>query len=91
MTQHADILLIEDNPGDAKLAQIALQKAEILNPVMWVKDGDQAFEYLFAEGKDAGQSTKQLPKVILMDLKLPKVNGFEIFSKIRNHEAIGVR
>ena len=87
MTEHAEILLIEDNPGDAKLAKIALQKAEINNNVMWVKDGEEAFEFLLAKGRYSDRSNSPLPKIILMDLKLPKVNGFEVFTEIRNHSA----
>ena len=87
MTEHAEILLIEDNPGDAKLSKIALQKAEINNSVMWVKDGEEAFEFLLAKGRYSDRSNSPLPKIILMDLKLPKVNGFEVFREIRNHSA----
>ena len=87
MTEHAEILLIEDNPGDAKLSKIALQKAEINNSVMWVKDGEEAFEFLLAKGRYSDRSNSPLPKIILMDLKLPKVNGFEVFTEIRNHSA----
>ena len=87
MTEHAEILLIEDNPGDAKLSKIALQKAEINNNVMWVKDGEEAFEFLLAKGRYSDRSNSPLPKIILMDLKLPKVNGFEVFTEIRNHSA----
>ena len=87
MTEHAEILLIEDNPGDAKLSKIALQKAEINNNVMWVKDGEEAFEFLLAKGRYSDRSNSPLPKIILMDLKLPKVNGFEVFREIRNHSA----
>ncbi len=87
MAERADILLIEDNPGDARLAQIALKQGKITTNVVWLKDGEEALEYLFAEGRYAQRNVKDLPKVVLMDLKLPKVNGFEVFQQIKNNPA----
>lgn len=77
------ILLVEDNPDDEVLALRALQKHNITNDVVVAHDGTEALDYLFARGEYAGRDTTNLPVVVLLDLKLPKVNGLEVLQEIR--------
>jgi two-component system, response regulator len=80
------LLLVEDNPDDEELTLIALQENHIGNPVTVVRDGAEALEYLFGTGRYAGDKMPQMPVVILLDLKLPKVNGLEVLRRIREDE-----
>ncbi|NCA90332.1 MAG: response regulator [Gammaproteobacteria bacterium] len=75
------ILLVEDNPNDAELALHALRKGNLANQVDWVKDGEAALDYLFHRG--AYNSKKGYPKVVLLDLRLPKVDGIEVLRALR--------
>ena len=77
------IMLVEDNPGDEELTLRALQKSNVLNPVVVARDGAEALDYLFVRGKYAGRDATVLPQVVLLDLKLPKVNGLEVLRAIR--------
>jgi two-component system response regulator len=77
-----DILLIEDNPDDVELTLHALSKNNIVNPVEVVRDGQEAIDYLFYTGKYS-DSTHLLPGLILLDLKLPKVDGIDVLKKIK--------
>lgn len=81
-----DILLVEDNPYDAELALRALKKAHVSNPMHHVKDGAEALDYLFAEGTYAGRSPNAQPRVVLLDLKLPKVSGLEVLERVKQDE-----
>lgn len=81
-----EILLVEDNPNDAELTLRALKKNNLANRVMHAKDGAEALEFLFAEGVYAGRSVEKTPKVIMLDLKLPKVNGIEVLERIKGDE-----
>lgn len=81
-----EILLVEDNPNDAELTLRALKKNNLANRVFHAKDGEEAIEFIFAEGKYAERSIENTPKVILLDLKLPKVNGIEILERIKADE-----
>jgi CheY-like chemotaxis protein len=76
-----DILLVEDNPNDAELALHALRKHNLANRVAWVKDGEQALDYLFKRGAYAKMNG--LPRVVLLDLRLPKVDGLEVLAQMR--------
>jgi two-component system response regulator len=77
------ILLVEDNPDDEALTLRALKKNNILNEVIVAHDGAQALDYLFGTGASAGRDTSQQPQVILLDLKLPKIDGFEVLKRLR--------
>ncbi len=77
------ILLVEDNPDDVDLTLRALQKSNILNKVEIAVDGTQALDYLFNQGAYAGKETNDLPTLILLDLKLPKIDGLEVLRRIR--------
>jgi CheY-like chemotaxis protein len=80
------ILLVEDNPDDAELTLRALKKNNILNQVVLAHDGVEAIDYLFGTGTYAGRDTSVLPSVVLLDLKLPKIDGLEVLKQIRAHE-----
>ncbi len=78
-----EILLIEDNPSDAELTLRALKKHNLANKVLWLKDGAEALDYIFATGSYVGRDINHIPKVILLDLKLPKISGIEVLQKIK--------
>lgn len=80
--EDVEILLVEDNPSDAELTIRALKTKRLSNNVVHVKDGAAALDFLFGNGTSPG-NTK--PKVILLDLKLPKVNGLEVLERIKNN------
>ncbi|GAB6181363.1 response regulator [Desulfotomaculum defluvii] len=80
------ILLVEDNPDDELLTLKALKKHNIANDVVVARDGVEALDYLFGSGIYEGRDTSIMPEVMLLDLKLPKVNGLELLKIIRNDE-----
>ena len=81
-----EILLVEDNPSDAELTIRALKKHNLANQLIHVQDGAEALDFLFGRGKYAGRMTRKTPKVILLDLKLPKINGLEVLRIIKENE-----
>ncbi|MFA6978914.1 MAG: response regulator [Ignavibacteriaceae bacterium] len=83
-----EILLVEDNPADAELTLRALKKVHIANKVFLVNDGDEALDFLFARGKFTGREHIQNPKVILLDLKLPKISGLEVLRSIKSDDKL---
>jgi len=80
------ILLVEDNPDDQELIRMALEESRIANELVVVNDGTQALDYLFCTGAFAGRNIAEKPQVILLDLKLPKVNGLEVLERLRSDE-----
>ena len=78
-----EILLVEDNPGDAELIIRALRKVNLANHLIHVKDGEEALEFIFATGAFTGREKKNMPKVILLDIKMPKVDGIEVLRQIK--------
>lgn len=81
-----NILLVEDNPDDVALTLRALKKNNIANEVIVAKDGVEALDYLFGTGAYAGRDATKVPAVILLDLKLPKVDGLEVLESLRKDE-----
>src|SRR5258708_31225637 len=81
-----EILLVEDNPHDAELTLRALRKRKLANSVLHVKDGEEAIHWLFAMGAYADRDTDRKPKLVLLDLKLPKIDGLEVLRQLRTHE-----
>jgi two-component system, response regulator len=81
--EDAEILLVEDNPNDVELTIRALQKQNLAGKVFVVKDGAEALEFLFATGAFAKRKIENRPKVVLLDLKLPKVDGIEVLRRIK--------
>jgi two-component system, response regulator len=81
-----DILLVEDNAADIELTLRAFRKNNLANPVVVAEDGSQALDYLYCRGGYAGRNPACIPKVILLDLKLPKVDGLEVLKAIKGDE-----
>ena len=77
------ILLVEDNADDAELTMLALKQNRVGNTVKWVKDGAEALDYLFCRGAYAGRADTRPPVLVLLDLKLPKVDGLEVLRQMR--------
>lgn len=78
-----EILLVEDNADDAELTMRTLNKANLGNGIVWLKNGALALDFLFGRGAYAGRSTGERPRLVLLDLKLPKVSGLEVLQQIR--------
>jgi two-component system response regulator len=81
-----EILLVEDNPQDLELALRALRKGNLTNRIHVARDGAEALEFIFCEGQFAGRKMDDKPKVILLDLKLPKVDGLEVLRRVKSDE-----
>ena len=81
--QEIEILIVEDNPDDAELAIRALRKHHLANQERHLNDGAEALAFLFGTGEYAGRDISLVPKVILLDLKMPKVNGLEVLERIK--------
>jgi two-component system response regulator len=80
------ILLVEDNPDDELLALRALKKSNVPNEVVVAHDGVEALDYLFASGPYEGRDTSSMPQLVLLDLKLPRVDGLEVLKRLRSDE-----
>jgi two-component system, response regulator len=83
-----DILLVEDNPTDAELCIRSLKKHNLANNLVWVKDGAEALDFLWCRGEFAGRRDTQRPRLILLDLKLPKVGGLEVLRQLKADETL---
>lgn len=79
-----EILLVEDSPHDAELTLRALKKNNVANNIVHAKDGAEALDFVFGENSHAGRNVENTPKVILLDLKLPKVNGIEVLEQLKS-------
>ena len=79
-----EILLVEDNPQDLQLTQRALNKAGLANHIQIARDGEEALQFIFCEGPYAGRKIENTPKVVLLDLKLPKVDGLEVLARMKS-------
>lgn len=83
-----EILLAEDNPRDAEMTMRALRKINFLNKVHWVKDGEEALHYLLRTGEYADRALENSPKLVLLDIKMPKVDGIEVLRRIKSEELL---
>lgn len=81
-----EILLVEDNPDDAMLTMRALEKRHLANRVFHVKDGEEALQFLFSRGEYEGRVNQLNPKVVFLDLKLPKISGLEVLAEMKKHD-----
>lgn len=86
MDKAIEILIVEDNPSDAELTIRTLEKNNLSNNILWLKDGEQAIDFLKGHGEYKGRNIKNKPKVIFLDLKLPKIDGFEVVKRIRSSQ-----
>lgn len=77
------ILLVEDNPDDEELALLALQRSQVANEVVVVRDGAEALAYLFGTGTYEGRDVYELPAVVLLDIKLPRISGLDVLRRLR--------
>jgi two-component system response regulator len=81
--EQLEILLVEDNAEDAEMTLRALRKRNLANQLHWVKDGAEALDYLFCRGQYAGRDPARPPKLVLLDIKMPKVDGIEVLRQIK--------
>lgn len=83
-TRQIEILLVEDNPDDVELTLHALRKEKLANSIHVARDGEEALEFLFSNGKHSDRTSQPPPKLILLDLKLPKVDGMEVLKRLKD-------
>lgn len=86
MMRNRVILLVEDNPNDVELALRAFEKSRVLNEIVVARDGEQAIDYLFSTGPHAARDPAMMPKVGLLDMKLPKIDGLGVLRRMRADE-----
>ncbi|HEU4440551.1 MAG TPA: response regulator [Burkholderiales bacterium] len=83
-----EILLVEDNPEDAEMTLRALRQNNLANKVRWLKDGEEALDFVFRRGAWAGREAGPLPKLIMLDIKMPKVDGIEVLRQVKGSPAL---
>lgn len=81
-----EVLLAEDNPADAEMAMRAFKKNNFANKIHWVKDGEEALEYVLCTGRYAERDVRHPPRLMLLDLKMPKVDGIDVLRKIKSDD-----
>jgi len=86
--QEVEILLVEDNPADVELTLRALKTHRITNKIMFVRDGAEALDYLYRQGPYKNRNEIRMPRLILLDLKLPKISGLEVLQKVKSDEEL---
>jgi two-component system response regulator len=86
MNDPVEILLAEDNPADAEMTLRALRRYNLANKVHWVKDGEEALDYMFRSGAYAGRDPALVPKLVMLDIKMPKVDGIEVLRRLKTSE-----
>jgi two-component system response regulator len=84
MSDPVEILIVEDNPQDLEMTQRALRRANLANRIEVARDGVEALDFIFCEGAHASRRIEDTPKVVLLDIKLPKVDGIEVLRKIKS-------
>ena len=84
--QQVEILLVEDNPRDAEMTLRSLKRSNFANRVHWVKDGAEALEFMFREGEYASRAADRTPRLVLLDIKMPKVDGIEVLRRLKADE-----
>ena len=87
MLNHVEVLLVEDNIHDAEMTIRALKKVNLANNLVHVKDGAEALDFVFATGRYADRESANFPKVILLDIKMPKVDGIEVLRQLKSRES----
>ena len=83
---NVEILLVEDNPADAEMTLRALRRNNLANKVHWVRDGEQALDFMFRTGAYADREPGTVPKLIMLDIKMPKVDGIEVLRRVKANE-----
>jgi len=84
--EEIEIVLVEDNPDDANLTIRALKKQNLANRLIHLKDGEEALDFFYGKGAYEGRDINNVPKVVLLDLKMPKINGIEVLEKMKSEE-----
>ncbi|MFT3844619.1 MAG: response regulator [Lacibacter sp.] len=87
LSNNVEILLAEDNINDAELTIRELKRHNLVNEILHVKDGEEALEYIFGRSPESGTEAIQHPKLILLDIKMPKIDGIEVLKKIKTNES----